>query len=194
MIVQAATLLLASVSAQDRTADDIAVFKAVLDQKVRPEAEQFAPKDRPPGVLPLIVSDRTLSRCGPEGAAIPAFGCILRDTEQALDFGRAITPAVREEFRQALVTRNTVSVAFPIASVGEVIPISPEKRAEVLKATERRTRGFASFALPAYASNGQAVVFARYTCGGLCGIGWYFLLDRSPAGWRVVAQRVVEQS
>jgi hypothetical protein len=72
-----------------------------------------------------------------------------------------------------------------------IIPMAPEQRAEVTRREFARTRGFASFALPAFASNGQAVVYAQYICGGLCGTMWYFLLEKSSKGWRVVGEMLV---
>jgi hypothetical protein len=176
------------------TADDIAVLKAVIDQKIRPEAERFAPKDRSPGVLPLIAYDRSLALCGPEGSVIPAMGCLMQMDIPLLDFGIAMNSAIRRQLQQAMASRNATSAPFPSASFESIIPMAPEKRAEVTSRESARTRGWASFALPAYASNGQAAVYARYICGGLCGTSWYFLLEKSSNGWRVINEKVVSVS
>ena len=193
-VLVAAASVLTAVGAraqQTSTADDIAVFKAVIDQKIRPEAERFAPKDRPPGVLPLITYDRTLALCGPEGSVIPAMGCLMAEEIPLLDFGRTIGSATRRELQQATASRNAKSVPFPSSSLESIIPMVPDQRAEVTTREAARTRGRVSFALPAYATNGQAVVYARYICGGLCGISWYFLLEKSASGWRVIDEKVV---
>jgi hypothetical protein len=196
-VLVVAAFFLAAVGARAQqavTADDVAVFKAVIDQKIRPEAERFAPKDRPPGVLPLIVFDRTLAVCGPERSVIPAAtGCLMQIEIPLLDFGIAMGSATRRELQQAITARNAKSVPFPSSRLESIIPMAPEKRAEVERREFARTRGMVSFALPAFASNGQAVVYARYHCGGLCGTNWYFLLEKSSNGWRVIDERVVGQ-
>jgi hypothetical protein len=75
-----------------------------------------------------------------------------------------------------------------------IIPMAAEQGTEVTTREFARTRGFASLALPAFASNGQAVVYANYNCGaGWCGTSWYFLLEKSSNGWRVIDERVVSQ-
>jgi hypothetical protein len=48
-------------------------------------------------------------------------------------------------------------------------------------------RGFAGFSLPAYSAGGQAVVYAFYLCGNVCGYGWFVLLRHGAAGWEIQA-------
>jgi hypothetical protein len=43
-----------------------------------------------------------------------------------------------------------------------------------------------TFSVPAYSEDGYALVFTSYTCGSLCGYGWFVLLREIDAQWRVV--------
>jgi hypothetical protein len=38
---------------------------------------------------------------------------------------------------------------------------------------------------PAHSGQGQALVYATCVCGGLCGYGWFFLLEQRSGEWRV---------
>ena len=61
-----------------------------------------------------------------------------------------------------------------------------------MKRESRRTVGISSFSLPAYSSDGHAVVYASYVCGGLCGYGWLFLLRQEQGGsWQVVGTEML---
>lgn len=179
----------------DVTPDDVAVYKAVIDYKIRPEAERLGPKERPPGPMPLLVHDRTLARCGPDGPLVKGMGCLLeRASTDLLDFTGALIPRWRDELARMLRERNAVQVAFPVSRLEGVIAVAPDEGYDVARREQQRTRGFASFSLPAYRNADQAVVYAGYHCGGMCGSTWFFLLQRTAGQWRVLAEQLVSVS
>jgi len=68
---------------------------------------------------------------------------------------------------------------------------SPEESSAAQRLQPPRTIGIASFSSPAYSTDGRALVEARYICGGLCGYGWFFLLERRGEVWVVLADELL---
>jgi hypothetical protein len=116
-----------------------------------------------------------------------------------------LTRFVRDEgLQQRLGSRFSATVCQRLArsfeqrnSTGNSLPALPHPRIEFIEyeallrsfesgVNRGRARGYAQFSLPGYTEDGKALVYAAYTCGGLCGEGWLFLLARTEGVWRVV--------
>jgi hypothetical protein len=102
--------------------------------------------------------------------------------------GSAFSATVCQQLASSFEQRN---------SAGNSLPALPHPRIEFIEyeallrsfetgAYRGRARGYAQFSLPGYTEDGKALVYASYSCGGLCGEGWLFLLARTEGVWRVV--------
>jgi hypothetical protein len=110
---------------------------------------------------------------------------------RALLFGGALSPGSREEIAGNFRQRNTASAPFPAAGLDGVLVVPPADLDEARERESGRTRGISSFSLPAYSSDGHALVYASYVCGGLCGYGWLFLLQARRGSWEVVGTEML---
>lgn len=108
-----------------------------------------------------------------------------------LMFEALVTSASREELASSFRERNRESRPTPLAPANDVIVAAPEQLGEALKREATRIYGYTSFSLPGYSSDGHALVYVSYVCGGLCGTGWFYLLERSGPSWKVVASEML---
>jgi hypothetical protein len=49
---------------------------------------------------------------------------------------------------------------------------------------------FVVFSLPGYSARGLAIVYARFSCGSLCGTSYIVVLQRSRSSWQIVSPLV----
>jgi hypothetical protein len=200
----ASTLLILSAMAwqsvpvrQDASNDDVAVYRAILANKIQPEVDRFITGAGIRTPAPILAFDRTLMVCSPALDHPKQMGCI-RDEEiqsfetqlprmQRVSFEGLVSPAGREELARAFRERNREPRPFPQMKPEGVIVTPPEGLDEALKRESSRTRGVSSFSVPAYSADGHALVYGSYVCGALCGYGWLFLLERRGDTWQVVA-------
>ena len=172
---------------------DLAVYQAVLASRIRPEVNRHSAALGAPTPAPVLAYDRTLALCGTH-VDHTKMNCIS-DERVVQRFGRVFQTAVSADSRQEITRvfrqRNAASSPFPPEKLEGVITVPPEDAYEAVKRESRRTRGISSFSLPAYSSDGYAVVYGSYVCGGLCGYGWLFLLQQQGGVWRVVATEML---
>ena len=164
------------------SADDIAVFKAILQNKIQPEAARHGSGP----AAPLAVVDRTISLCGSNRS--PDMRCFEEETlrtflslrvwENPNGGGDPITREIRDELQTSFLARNAESHPVPAGSI-DGVTLTPSSRLKIGIA-------HASFGSPAYSRDGHALVLASYVCGNVCGYGWMFLLERRGTEWRVV--------
>ena len=84
------------------------------------------------------------------------------------------------------MARNASSDTFNAPEGLGVVLVPFANLQETMKQRRQDTIGYAAFALPAYSEDGYAIVFGYYTCGGRCGRGELFLLDRASGKWQVM--------
>lgn len=177
--------------------DDAAVYRAILADKIQPEVDRFSRGDGIRTPAPILAFDRTMVVCRPALDHPKPMGCI-RDEEiqsfeaklprmQRVRFDGLLSPAGREELARAFRERNQEPRPLPQMKPEGVIVTPPEGLDEALKRESSRTRGISSFSVPAYSADGHALVYGSYVCGGLCGYGWLFLLERRGDTWQIVA-------
>jgi hypothetical protein len=182
---------------QVASSDDLSVYKAVLASKIQPEVDRFSAGAGIRTPAPILAFDRTLMVCRPAADHPKQMGC-MRDDEiqsfetklprmQRVTFEGLLSAASREELAKAFRERNREPQSFPGTKLEGVIVTSPEGLDEAMKRESGRTRGFSSFSVPAYSTDGHALVYGSYVCGGLCGYGWLFLMERQGEAWRVVS-------
>ena len=187
----------AAVLSQLASNDDVAVYEAILANRIQPEVDRFTAGARIQTPAPILAFDRTLTVCRPAADHPKQMGCIREEEIQSFEtklprmqrvrFEGLLTPASRDELAKAFRQRNRESQPFAAAKLERIIVTSPEGLDEAMKRESGRTRGVSSFSLPAYATDGHALVYGSYVCGGLCGYGWLFLLERRGEGWQVVS-------
>jgi hypothetical protein len=193
LAVLAVFLMLPRASGQDATADDVSIYKAVIDHTIRPAVVRT---DTVEGVHTptVLVVNRTLAICQPEQRRPFFLACLkaenIQDFEKPLHSGSAIfdglvTAPVRTELARSLLSRNDRNYSFPSLGFDDLLLADPEHINGVLSRVPRITRGYASFSRPAYSGQGQTLVYASYLCGNRCGFGWFFLLEKSSGEWRV---------
>lgn len=183
------------------TNHDLAVYEAILTAKIRPEVDRVSAGAGIRTPAPVLTFDRTLVICGSVPDRPRPMGCIRAEAVQSLEtelpwmrnlrFEALLRSATREELAKSFRDRNRDSRPFPGAKLEGLIIVSPENIEEAMKRESSRTKGFSSFGLPAYSSDGHALVYGSYVCGELCGYGWLFLLERSGNSWQVVATEML---
>jgi hypothetical protein len=197
LILSVLALQPAAVRRQVASSDDLGVYKAVLANKVQPEVDRFSVGAAMPTPAPILMFDRTLMVCRPAADHPKQMGC-MRDEEiqsfetklprmQRVIFEGLLGAASREELAKAFRERNREPQPIPWTTLEGVVVTSPEGLDEAMKRESGRTRGITSLSLPAYSADGHALVYGSYVCGGLCGYGWLFLLERQGDAWRVVS-------
>jgi hypothetical protein len=177
--------------------DDVPVYEAILGNRIQPEVDRFTSGARIQTPAPILAFDRTSMVCRPAADHPKQMGCIREEEIQSVEtklprmqrirFGGLLTPASRDELAKAFRERNREPLPFPGAKLDRIIVTSPEGLDEALKRESGRTRGVSSFSLPAYSTDGHALVYGSYVCGGRCGYGWLFLLERRGEAWQVVS-------
>jgi hypothetical protein len=92
----------------------------------------------------------------------------------------------RRQVVASLEIRNTESHPLPLSQFPGVVFVDLRKNppANTLDQHYRRKLGAASLSLPGYSTNGHALVYGSYSCGGLCGYGWLFVLEKVGGQWR----------
>ena len=172
---------------------DGAVLQTVLDDMIRPEASRLGPAP----AASVIAYDRTVPICSIE-LVVNRLGCIRTSNLQALGnaasppevlmFEGLVTPTQRAQLVGAFWKRNEVSHPLPVGAISGATILAPGD----LESQPTRldfARGIVSFSAPAYGGDGQALVYADYRCGELCGYGWFVLLERQTGGWHIKGHR-----
>jgi hypothetical protein len=141
----------------------------------------------------LVVRDSVPICAEPRDESLP---CVPREH---------LTRFVRDEgLQQRLGSSFSATVCQQLASsfeqrnsTGNSLPALPHPRIEFIEyeallrsfesgAYRGRARATPSSVFQAIREDGKALVYASYSCGGLCGEGWLFLLARTEGVWRVV--------
>ena len=172
---------------------DGAVLQAVLDDMIRPEASRLGKAPAPS----VIAYDRTVPICS-SSLVVSHIGCIRTWNIQALSnpasppgvlmFEGLLTPTQRAQLAGAFWKRNEVSHPLPVGAIHGATMVAPGGRESPLTQLDF-SRGIVSFSAPAYGGDGQALVYADYRCGELCGYGWLVLLERQADGWHIEGHR-----
>jgi hypothetical protein len=177
--------------------EDSNVYTAVLASVIRPEiARTRAAGD---DTAPAIVVETTAALCKPQTRALDSF-CIRDEEIEGLAsgtppqhplFDQQLSPSQRDELVASLHANNAQGQPIAMSPLQGAIPTTRDGLLATLAREEFRTTGWTRFSRPGYNSDGVAVVYASYTCGGLCGKGWLILLRRGASGWRVVESAMI---
>jgi hypothetical protein len=170
------------------------VYQAVLDNTILPEVNRFDTKTGGTTRAPVFTFDRSVPLCR-TSVDRPPMGCMVDESviqyfervgppRRPLMFP-ALTAGVRAELAQTLRQRNATSQLLMASGLSGVSLVPPEGAADA-RTQQGRPAGIVGFSLPAYSSDGQALVYAHYMCGR-CGHGWLFLLQESGGSWAVAA-------
>lgn len=182
------------------TPQDAAIYQTIVAHTIRPEMEKVSAGSRLPARPPLLIFDHTLATCDSTIAQQREVGCIDDLVFDALEGGPRIRELVFADLlgasaRTALVKdlrqRNLQPAWFPPASVFNAITFRAEELSATLARHKGRTIGYAAFSVPAYSGDGQALVYATYFCGSLCGKGWLLLLHQVDGAWTVQSARML---
>jgi hypothetical protein len=194
MVFTIGLILAGALSTQDaaRAADDLQVYSAVVAATIRPVITRRPGSVEGSEVVALLVSDRTVAACEePRPRETP---CLRPEQLRALSpaapgepiFGTLLTAAARTAVSNSFIQSNTQSRALPIWKAAGIVLIDPARlREESARLSTPGAPGFAAFSTPAYTNDGQAVVYASYFCGNVCGYGWFVLLKRDNGKWQV---------
>ena len=180
---------------------DIAVYQAVLEEEILPLNDFHCAYLDIPRPAPLIVLDRTIAICPPPPIPTDQRDCIREKSIDSFDekdsqgqqqlFNGLIDAASRAELYRSLRERNAENHTFPGARIEGLIYASPDGLDETRKREEDRTVSSVAFAMPAYSSDGHALVYLDFYCGFCCGFGGYFLLRRYEDSWHVISHVVL---
>ena len=197
LIALAAAFLGASqapVRESSRSFDDAEVLAAVFAHpRILGEMEKWSRISEIRSPVFLVVPDSVPICAEPRDESLPCvprehLTRLVRDEGLQQRLGSAFSATVCQQLASSFEQRN---------STGNRLPALPHPRIEFIEyeallrsfesgAYRSRARGYARFSLPGYTEDGKALVYAGYSCGGLCGAGWLFLLTRTEGVWRVV--------
>ena len=165
---------------------------------IRPEIERLGVKTADRTAAPVLTFDRTVPMCRAGVEPTMPLGCIQDEPIQAVvaelrpgrgvSFKGLLNTAARRELTRAFRERNRESQRSSGDRIGGLVVVSPN---DYQRELESRRTGTVRFSAPAYSGEGHALVYGSYVCGGLCGYGWLFLLERSGDSWRVVSTELV---
>jgi hypothetical protein len=176
--------------------DDVAVYQAVLKHTIYGEVDRVSYEVGLKMPAPVLTFDRTLTLCGPGSDYPREMGCLSTEdvrhfegtapNQGALTFEKRLSADSRRELGKSFRERNREPRQLSGDTRTGLILAPPDRFEEAKTLESKRTLGFATFSSPGYSSDGHALVYPSYTCGALCGNGWFFLLERRGQSWRVV--------
>jgi hypothetical protein len=184
----------ATVRESSMSFDDAEALAAVFAHpRILGEMEKWSRVSEIRSPVFLVVRDSVPICAEPRDESLPCvpreqFTRFVRDEGLQQRLGSAFSATVCQQLASSFEQRN---------SAGNSLPALPHPRIEFIEyeallrsfesgAYRGRARGYAQFSLPGYTEDGKALVYASYSCGGLCGEGWLFLLSRTEGVWRVV--------
>jgi hypothetical protein len=175
---------------------DTAVYRAVLSNTIRPEINRLSAQAGLQTPAPVIAFNRTVSMCDPQTVRARRMGCLNENIFQALEressprrpplFAGLLTRDRRHDLARELRTRNARTASFSGVNRDGLIVVEPEALTESIARETTRTRGFASFSVPAFSDDGYALVYGSVACDWQCGKGWLFLLRERGEEWQVI--------
>jgi len=178
--------------------DDGLVLAAVVEHTIIP-AHRRANSD---SAKPLAVVNETTPLCvaplpGESTCRIPVgwskFVAPSRNRD-GLPVQAGLVPdeRVRWELVNSLESRNTESHPLPLPTLTGVVLLDARKDppTNALDRHYRRRMFAASLSLPGYSQERYALVYGSYSCGGLCGYAWLFVLEKTAGRWRVTSATV----
>jgi len=182
----------------DQQRDDGAVFDAIVEHSIKPEANRLAPG------MSIRVLEQALAICpNRETPLVPEAraGCLNENVLEFFEnrllpsgklvFDGLVSPAVRQELASVFRRRHQEARLVRVPHIDGLVPVALEEMAQPLTTHSSSRRSDVKFSLPAYSSDGHALVYASYVCGGLCGYGWLFLLEQDGTRWNVVSVHLI---
>ena len=178
--------------------DDGFVLAAVVEHTIIP-AHRRANSDTG---QPLAIVDETSPLCiallpGESRCRIPVGWSKFIEPSRnrdGLPFQAGLVPneRVRWELVNSLESRNTESHPLPLPALAGVLLLDARKDqpTDPLDRHYRRRMFAASLSLPGYSQGRHALVYGSYSCGGLCGYSWLFVLEKTGEQWRVTSSTV----
>jgi hypothetical protein len=175
-------------------ASDRAVYDATIAAAIRAEIDRLRGN-----ASRVFTFDRTVAMCRPDVEPTRPLGCVRAEYIHAIEtplprrqsptFARYLSAATGRELARAFRERNRNNEPFPVNGSWGFVLVTPEIFQRELQTTP--TAGTVRFSAPAYSADGHALLYGSYVCGGLCGTGWLFLLERRENSWQVVANESV---
>jgi hypothetical protein len=194
-------ILIGSTAGQDpaESMDDAAVYGAVIDHTLRDSFRSYAGRETGAASATIQLVGRTVSTC--ESGRDVSLGCSISSSDIEVALNPALNPnaagdripvdrvpaaATREELKAQFRLRNATSRPLARPRSEDVVIVTDDQFREVSARLNNGQRGnYAVFSLPAYSTDGHAIVDVRYICGNLCGKFWIFLLEKVDSKWRV---------
>jgi hypothetical protein len=183
---------------------EIAVYRAVLSNTIQPEIDRLSAEAGLQIPAPVIVFNRTVSTCDSQTPRPERMGCLNENIFQPFEresrsrrpplFDGLLTSDRRRELAGEFRAKNARAASFTGVNLVSVVVVEPETLAESIARESTRTRGFAAFSVPAFSSDGYALVYGTVSCDGQCGKGWLFLLKARGAEWQVLKAQMMRIS
>jgi hypothetical protein len=162
--------------------NDEPVYQAVIDSVIRPELRRLFRVESNTAEPPLVVTNRTL----PIGEIGELY--LERPPRPGTQptFAELLSARARQRLERMLRDRNRSETSISLHATASIVLVSQNELFDRSKLDWSRLGGWSHFSRPGYAGR-HAIVYATYSCGGLCGHGWLVLLEQQQQSWRVLA-------
>jgi hypothetical protein len=175
------------------TVRDLAVFRAAIEQRVRPAARLAQGQTSGPW---LVLFDITYRLCDKNVTR----WCISSDVLNRLEAWspNRDNPSLYREFVRrnstVLTIANPDAGASILESSAALEGLDDDTFWVQFRTQYPGTLGWVRFSAPVYGDEGDAVVYAVYACGALCAEGWLVHLVADGSGWHVTNWTLVWDS
>ena len=200
-------------SGKEISADDSAVYSAILLYAYRSKVHGVDRSPAPAGRTTVMVQDSTVMLCPSGAPSVPySQGLAKEDLDDCFTRPkRILSPEVEAELREAIFQGCAQSRFIDVSRIGGAIRLVARKRVRRKPSHDEErsarapngthvsdhsndwidTRDYVALSAPGYSKDGHAIVYGEHHCGMLCGSASLFLLERTEKGWKVIRRAML---
>ena len=164
--------------------DDRAILQLVIDEIGTRVSSPILAGPRQGGPIVVVEGGRPLCREKVYERDPPwplMCGGNRRGFAEILTKGTQLSEQDRTELVQSVAERNTTWKDLPSIDSRKIVWLPRQEYID-----GEYPRNLAVVSLPGYSKSGYAVLAATFSCGNVCGTGWYVVLHHVDGAWRIL--------